>query len=105
MVLQLGHDSLAHQSLVFYPLGVNGVPPLNWGSVLAFIFPYYTSVDLLVMTEAMNRLPSTIGTGPARKSLENITYVAYWKETGLDLTIGKPPAPDWLEWVCTFKYN
>ena len=31
--------------------------------------------------------------------MNNLAYIAYWKDTGLDMWTKQPPKADWLRWV------
>ena len=78
---------------------------VTWSSVLACIFSYYTTADLILMVELMNHFPSGVGTSNARKTMENIAYQAYWTDTGLDMWTGKAPTAMWLDWVEKHEYG
>ena len=57
---------------------------------------------MLVMVEAMGHLPSGpngVGSKESRSRLNNLAYIAYWKDTGLDMWTKQPPKADWLRWV------
>ena len=56
---------------------------------------------MLVMVEAMEKLPTGpngVGSMESRAKLNNMAYIAYWKDTGLDIWTKQPKA-DWLRWV------
>ena len=40
-----------------------------------------------------------IGTKESRKTIRNLAYVAYYKDTGLDLDTKKPPNAQTLAWL------
>ena len=40
-----------------------------------------------------------IGTKAARKKIRDMAYVAYYRDTGLDMDTNKTPNPQNLEWV------
>ena len=74
-------------------------PMVHWGTTLDGILSFYTTADLLQMNKAMDALSPSAGTKAARTAVYNKLYVAYYMDTGLDVTTGKEPKGDNLDWV------
>ena len=74
-------------------------PMVNWGTTLDGILSFYTTADLLQMNKAMDALPPSAGTKAARATIYNKLYLAYYMETGLDVSTGKVPKGNDLIWV------
>ena len=75
---------------------------VDWGSILCWILSFYKSADLLTMVKAMEMLPkgqSGIGSTASRNRIYNTRYVAYYRDTGLDLATKKKPKGPNLDWV------
>ena len=75
---------------------------VDWGSILCWILSFYKSADLLTMVKGMEMLPkgqNGIGSTASRNRIYNQSYIAYYRDTGLDVDTKKPPKGDNLVWV------
>ena len=73
---------------------------VNWSSVLLWIISHYKWADMKIMTEQMGFLQERgIGIQAARRYVNNAAYVAYFKETGLDLWTDREPNNADREWA------
>ena len=70
---------------------------VEWGSTLCSVMSLYKTADLLLMVDAMKKL--TVGSAANRNKIENQAYVAYYRDTGLDMWTKKKPDSLNLAWV------
>ena len=56
---------------------------------------------MLTMVKGMELLPTdgTVGTAASRKKIYNQSYIAFFRDTGLDVNTKKVPTKDNLVWV------